>query len=126
MNLLATEITAFSAAAAKGNILPVCFWLTQAAFDGRWDERTRMVHAVSKIAKRSVLDRACELMPKDAAPRLLRASSVVSDLVAGHELDATLTETVWKDLVAISRETPADKTAHALLSELAWATQTAA
>lgn len=123
MNLLASEIAAFSACAAQGNILPVCFWLTQAAHDGRWDDRTRMIHAVGKAAHRAALERACALMPRDAGPRLLRASSLVSDLVAGCDIDSS---EVWKDLVAIARENPADKTAHALLSELAWATEAAA
>jgi hypothetical protein len=117
------EITAFSACGSRGDVLPICFWLNEAAFTGRWEDRGRLVRAVGSACDRDALQRACALMPRAPEPRLLRAAAILADLRAGRDAEIAV---AWRDLVDVARAQPQDRTAHALLTELAWTSQAAA
>jgi hypothetical protein len=117
------EISAFSACGTRGDVMPICFWLTQAAHDGQWEDHARVIRAVGPACDRDALHRACTLMPRASEPKLLRAAAILADLRAGREADLEL---AWRDLVEVAGRSPHDRTAHVLLTELAWTTRSAA
>jgi hypothetical protein len=109
------EITALSVCAARGDVIRICFWITQAAHDGRRAMLDRIVREVGPRCVRDALHRACTLMPRAPEPRLLRAAAILADLRAGRPACPTV---AWRDLVEVSCLMPHDPTASALLAEL--------
>ncbi len=110
------EVVALGACGSRGDIMPICFWMTQAAHDGSWEVLGRVVREVGPACVRDALHRACALMPRAPEPRLLRAAAILEDLRAGRPACA---ERAWRDLVEVSCLMPTDPTAAALLAELA-------
>ncbi len=110
------EVAALSVCAARGDIIRICFWITQAAHDGRSATMARLVREVGPRCVRDALHRACAFMPRAAEPRLLRAAAVLADLRAGRP---ACPELAWRDLVEVSCLWPNEPTASGLLAELA-------
>ncbi|HEY8077650.1 MAG TPA: hypothetical protein VIF62_26165 [Labilithrix sp.] len=110
------EITALSVSASHGDVMRICFWMGQAAFERREVILARIVREVGPRCVRDALHRACELMPRAPEPRLLRAAAILADMRAGRPACPDL---AWRDLVEVSCVWPHEPTATALLSELA-------
>jgi hypothetical protein len=123
------EVSAYTSAAHRGDVLPVCMRLATARADAEWSLRTELVRQAGPACPIAALDRACELMPDAADPRLLRAARSM----AMAEMTTCGTRRAWRsfaeaDLVAATKLDAMDPTARALLAELigacAWATRT--
>jgi len=123
------EVTAYTSAARRGDVFPVCMRLATTRAEAEWSLRMQLIRQVGPACPSVALDRACELMPDASDPRLLRAARSLA------MADATTcgTRRAWlsfaeSDLVAATRLDAMDPTARALLAELigacAWATHT--
>ena len=103
--------------------------LAAARADAEWSLRAQLIRQVGPACPSAALDRACELMPDAADPRLLRAARSM----AMADATTCATRRAWRglaeaDLVAATRLDAMDATARALLAELvgasAWVTRT--
>lgn len=122
------EVTAYAAAASRGDVLPVCMRLTSARADADWSLRAVLVREVGPTCEPTSLDRACNFMPDAPEPRLLRAARAVA---AAAETPCAATRRAWlacarEDLTVAARLDPMDPTARAFLAELVGATAWAA
>jgi hypothetical protein len=123
------EVNAYTAAAQRGDVFPVCMRLAATRADAEWSLRMQLVRKVGPACAAVALDRACELMPDAADPRLLRAARSL----AMAEVTTCGARRAWlrhaeSDLVVATRLDAMDATARALLAELigpcAWTTRT--
>ena len=121
------EVIAFAAAAARGDVLPVCMRLTSARADADWGLRSHLVRKVGPACEPVALDRACSFMPDAPEPRLLRAARAMA---AAEATPCASTRRAWlgcahEDLAVAARLDPMDPTARSFLAELvgahAWA-----
>ncbi len=126
-NIQHAEVTAYSAAAARGDVLPVCMRLTSARADADWSARSHLVLKVGPACEAVALDRACSFMPDAPEPRLLRAARAMA---AAEATPCAATRRAWlacarEDLTVAARLDPMDPTARAFLAQLvgahAWA-----
>jgi hypothetical protein len=118
MNL--PETVAYRAAAARGDVLPVCIRLTTARAGADWQLRSELVHEVGPACAQASLDRACDFMPDAPEPRLLRAArsiAVAEHAHCGSQRNAWLAF-AHDDLSRALRLDPMDPTARAMLAEL--------
>ncbi len=114
------EVIAYAAAAARGDVLPVCIRLTSARADADWSLRSRLVVEVGAACEPVALDRACSFMPDAPEPRLLRAARAMA---AAEATPCASTRRAWlacayEDLAVAARLDPMDPTARSFLSEL--------
>lgn len=123
------EVNAYTAAAHRGDVFPVCMRLASTRSDAEWSLRMQLVREVGPACPAVALDRACELMPDASDPRLLRAARSL----AMAEVTSCGARRAWlryaqQDLVVATRLDTMDATARALLAELigpcAWVTRT--
>lgn len=123
------EVDAYTSAALRGDVLPVCMRLAATRADAEWSLRIQLIRQVGPACPSVALDRACELMPDAADPRLLRAARSL----AMADVTTCAARRAWlafaeSDLVAATRLDGMDATARALLAELigacAWVTRT--
>ena len=124
-NIQHAEVIAYTAAAARGDVLPVCIRLTSARADADWSLRSRLVLEVGRACEPVALDRACSFMPDAPEPRLLRAARATA---AAEATPCASTRRAWlacahEDLTIAARLDPMDPTARSFLAELvgAWA-----
>ncbi len=126
-NVQHAEAIAYAAAAARGDVLPVCMRLTSARADADWALRSHLVRKVGPACEPVALDRACSFMPDAPEPRLLRAARAMA---AAAVTPCASTRRAWlacahQDLALAAHLDPMDPTARALLAELvgahAWA-----
>lgn len=113
------EVTAYTAAAHRGDVFPVFMRLAAARAEAEWSLRTQLVRQAGPACPSAALDRACELMPDAADPRLLRAARSM----ALADMTTCATRRAWRslaeaDLVAAMRLDTMDPTPRALLAEL--------
>jgi hypothetical protein len=121
------EVIAYAAAAARGDVLPVCMRLTSARADADWSVRSHLVRKVGPACEPVALDRAISFMPDAPEPRLLRAARAMA---AAEATPCAATRRAWlacarEDLTVAARLDPMDPTARSFLAELvgahAWA-----
>ena len=126
-NIQHAEVIAYSAAAARGDVLPACIRLTSARAEADWSLRSQLVRKVGPTCEPVALDRACSFMPDAPEPRLLRAARAMA---AAEATACASTRRAWlvcarEDLTVAARLDPMDPTARGLLAELvgadAWA-----
>lgn len=126
-NIEHAEVIAYAAAAARGDVLPVCMRLTSARADAEWSLRSQLVRKVGPACEPAALDRACSFMPDAPEPRLLRAARAMA---AAAATPCAATRRAWlacarEDLVVAARLDSMDPTARSFLAELvgaqAWA-----
>ena len=114
------EVLAYAAAAARGDVLPVCMRLTWARADADWSGRSHLVRKVGAVCETVALDRAVSFMPDAPEPRLLRAARAMA---AAEATPCATTRRAWLacahgDLLVAARLDPMDLTARSLLAEL--------
>jgi len=112
-------VDAYTAAAQRGDVFPVCMRLAATRADAEWSLRTQLIRHVGPACPAGALDRACELMPDAADPRLLRAARSM----AMADATTCATRRAWRsfaeaDLLAALRLDGMDPTARGLLAEL--------
>ena len=125
---MAAEVAAYSAAATRGDVLPVCMRLTSARADADWSARSHLARTVGPACNQVSLDRACAFMPDAPEPRILRAArsiAVAAACACGSTRNAWLSF-AYSDLIEASRLDPMDATARGMLAELVGATAWAA
>lgn len=117
------EVRAYAVAASRGDVLPVALRLAELRSRAQWLERRALIDGVGPSCERSALDRACELMPRAAEPRLLRAAAALrhAAIAPTCSVRASFLSAAHADLVAVARIDPMDATARAMLAELAGA-----
>ena len=114
----APEVAAYASAAQRGDVFPVCMKLAETRADGAWGLRLALIRHVGPACPAAALDRACELMPTAADPRLLRAAHAL----AMAERTTCAARRAWlsvadADLAAATKLDAMDVTARALLAE---------
>jgi hypothetical protein len=118
------ELTAYRAAAARGDVLPACMRLTTARAEGEWRYRLELARAVGPACPETTLDLACSFMPDAPEPRLFRAARSIA---IAERSACPRTRDSWRgfaqrDLVDVLRLDARDATARALLRELSFTT----
>lgn len=119
MSLL-PETVAYRAAAARGDVLPVCMRLTAARAEAEWELRAELVREVGPVCQEAAIDRACSFMPDAPEPRLLRAArslAMAAQSTCCSQRRAWLVYAHW-DLETAARLDPMDATARAMIADL--------
>lgn len=118
--LPACEIEVFSIAAKRGDVFPACIRLAQARSDEAWLDRLNIALAVGPACPASVLDMACQYMPRAAEPRLLRACSALrlAAMANDDEERDLFNDAARRDLLAVLAADIHDVTARAILFDL--------
>lgn len=126
------EIVGYSAAAGRGDVLPICLRLANARTEAEWETRFELVSNVGPACRPDLLARACDLMPNATEPRLLRAARALAlaEVSSSSCVKRACFESARKDLSEAARIDPMDATVRAMLAELvgaqAWSAQLAA
>lgn len=126
------EIVGYSAAAGRGDVLPICLRLANARTEADWRSRRELVSSVGPACRPELLARACELMPNATEPRLLRAARALAlaNVSGSAGVRRACLESARKDLEEAARIDPMDATVRAMLADLvgaqAWSARLAA
>jgi hypothetical protein len=119
-SLPACEIEVFSVSAKKGDVFPACIRLAQARSDEAWLDRLNIALAVGPACPASVLDMACQYMPRAAEPRLLRACAALrlAAMAKDDEERELFNDAARRDLLDVLATDIHDVTARAILFDL--------
>jgi hypothetical protein len=126
---LRAETIGYTAAARRGDVLPVCMRLSTTRANAEWAHRLVLTREVGPACPQEVLDRACSFMPDAPEPRLLRAARSIAIAAA---VTCCTTRRAWlafarHDLLEAARLDPMDPTVRSMLADLvganAWAFQ---
>ena len=114
------EIEVFSISAKRGDVFPACIRLAQARSDEAWLDRLNIALAVGPACPASVLDMACQYMPKAAEPRLLRACAALrlAAMANDDEERELFNDAARRDLLGVLANDIHDVTARAILFDL--------
>jgi len=130
VSILDTEVVAYTVAARRGDVLPVCMRLTEARAEAAWALRANLVRQAGPASPQASLDQACSFMPDAPEPRLLRAARSIA---IAATTSCPCSRSRWltfahDDLVTAARLDPMDPTALGMLADLvgasAWTAQT--
>jgi hypothetical protein len=118
--LPACEIEVFCVSATRGDVFPACLRLAQARSDEAWLDRLNIALAVGPACPVSVLDMACQYMPKASEPRLLRACSSLRLAAMANDDDERelFNDAARRDLLHVLAGDIHDVTARAILFDL--------
>lgn len=110
----------FAISARKGDVFPACIRLSQARADEAWLDRLNIALVVGPACPTTVLDMACQYMPRASEPRLLRAcaSLRLAAMARDDEERALFDDAARRDLLHILAIDASDVTARAILFDL--------
>lgn len=103
------ETGAYTASAARGDVLPAIMRLAAARASAAWTDRAKMVLLVGASCPDDVLDMACSCMPRATEPLLLRAA---------RYMRRALFDVAERDLASAALLDPMDATVLLILAEL--------
>jgi hypothetical protein len=114
------EIEVFAISARRGDVFPACLRLSQARVDEAWLDRLNIALTVGPACPASVLDMACQYLPRASEPRLLRAcaSLRLAAMAKDEEERDLFNEAARRDLLEAIRFDAEDVTARAILFDL--------
>lgn len=114
------EIEVFTVSARKGDVFPACLRLSQARGDEAWLDRLNIALAVGPACPASVLDMACQYMPRATEPRLLRAcaSLRLAAMTKDEDERALFDDAARRDLLEVLAFDIQDVTARSILFDL--------
>lgn len=111
------EVEVFCVSAKKGDVFPTCIRLAQARGDEAWLDRFNIALAVGPACPASVLDMACQYMPRATEPRLLRAcaSLRLAAMATDEDERELFNDAARRDLIEVLTLDFNDVTARAIL-----------
>lgn len=114
------EIEVFTISARRGDVFPACIRLSQARADEAWLDRLNIALVVGPACPATVLDMACQYMPRASEPRLLRAcaSLRLAAMAKDDEERELFNDAARRDLLDVIAFDLGDVTARAILFDL--------